>query len=157
MDWKKEMLYATVIYKIAEMDERIPYLTFGTEYEFIDKDLHEMARHGLIEHRVVEGETVWVTAQKGIELRNKLVAMYDQMLQFEIFSDVNLSIDVTDFDPEGEELDPRFEAPADPVQADDWGTEDMRLAVMNFMADGMGDGMGLDHNGIVTGKHKSID
>lgn len=142
--WKEEMIYATVIYRMAELGELIPYVTVGTDFEFIDAELHEMSRKGLLKSELIQDEMQWQVTEKGLDLRNRLIQMFDQLINFEIFSNVNLAIDVPDdfFDESGDiradELDPRFYIPQCHDDADAWQTEDLRLAMVEYMAQGMG-------------------
>ena len=49
MDWKQEMLWLTILYRLSEGKDKIPVITEGTDYSFIEKDLPDMSSDGLID------------------------------------------------------------------------------------------------------------
>lgn len=142
-DWKQECLWLTVLYRVMECGDKIPLDTDGTPYAFIEEDLRGMHAKDLL--RVNEKTGYWEATAKGREVRDKMVAIFDQCLKFEIFATVNLAMELPDdlVDDEGNVLDhvydPRFEAPETDAEAERLGTEDMRLAMMAYLADTMND------------------
>jgi hypothetical protein len=135
MDWKKEMLFATIIYRLDQINEVIPFITAGTEFEFIDKELLEMSRENLIEHVRKNDELVWQIADKGRVLQANLLKVYDQLINFEVFSNVNLTVDLPESFKAGSTNDPRFIVPRDDIQSNMWQSEDLRLAMITFSAE----------------------
>jgi predicted transcriptional regulator len=141
--WKEEMLWLTIIYRMLECEDQIPILTANTDFLFIEKCLNDMYIKGLIDP--VEGSNHWYVTRKGEQLRDKMVGIYDQALKFEVFSTVHLAMslgeDITDV--EGNVLDhfydPRFDLEGAPTQEmqEDFGTEDMRIAMMTYLTESM--------------------
>lgn len=138
MDWKQEMLWLTVTYRMLECGDSIPLDTAGTGYAFVEDDLRAMHNKGIID--IGEGNEFWRPTEKAQELRKKMLAMYDQALKFEVFGTVNLAIELDDDNSDdGDTIyddlyDPRFAEPETPEQAEEWGTEDMRLAVIQWLS-----------------------
>lgn len=138
LDFKREMLWLTVIYRMLECGDSIPLDTDGTPYAFIEEDLREMHRRELVQIR--DDNTCWRPTEKAEQLRNKMVAMFDQALKFEIFAAVNLTLELgEDLSEDGLHVfdhvyDPRFQPPETPEQADELGTEDLRLAMITYLA-----------------------
>lgn len=137
-DWKREMLWLSVMYRMLECGENIPLDVTGTPYSFIEADLAEMHRRDFISIR--SDNQGWQPTAKGEALRNQMVAMFDQALKFEIFGSVNLALELGDEVSEDglhvfdHVYDPRFEPPESTEQAAELGTEDMRLAVITYLA-----------------------
>lgn len=133
-EWEQEMTALSVIYRIKECGDKIPMDTTGTEYSFVEPFLDIMHHRDLIE---IEDKThIWKVMPKGEKLIRKMVEMFDHAMKFEIFHAVRLDRDLNE-DEEGEDglvldniYDPRFEY--NPRNHD---FEDMRLAVMTFLAD----------------------
>jgi hypothetical protein len=138
VDWKQEMLWLTVLYRMLECGDSIPLDVGGTAYAFIEDELRQMHARDLIE--VGKANEYWVPTDKAQALRRTMLAMYDQALKFEIFAGVNLSVELDgDCSDDGaavfdDVFDPRFAEPDNPEQADELGSEDMRLAVMTWLA-----------------------
>lgn len=141
MDWKKEMTWLTILYRMLERKEIIPILLDGTPFDFIEKDLEEMVVEDLLE--VDTTSVAYKVTFKGKEVCKKLLAMYDQVLKFEVFSIVSVAQSLTEeeIDDEGQLLnqfyDPRFQEPGSLEEMDELGTEDMRLAMMTFLSEQM--------------------
>lgn len=132
MDWKQEVTWLTIIYRVLEKQEKIPLLTQGTPYEFIEKDLNEMHLAGLIEP---DGE-YWKPLAKAQESALMMLRILDQIYKFEIYGTVHVALklpaDIVDEqgNPLNHVFDPRFDATI-PKSAD-LGTEDMRIAMLQF-------------------------
>jgi hypothetical protein len=164
-NWQEEMTWLTILYRMLECKETIPVITNGTSYEFIESELENLSARKLIEIDTVNA-TYFIT-DEGKNICGKLLGMYDQVLKFEVFSSVNLAKtpDEKDMDEEGnlnpELYDPRFQKPASLVEQEEFGTEDMRIAMMDFLATEMETENPLDPHRIVflqmlsTGKLKS--
>jgi hypothetical protein len=131
-NWKKECLWATILYRALECGEELEIVTSGQQ-DFIEKDLLEMRRDGYLKD---EG-THLVPSEKAHKFRAQLVAMLDQLTNFEIFAALNLGRSLTEQEgPENEDggifqvydhiYDPRFQ------KEGEW--EDMRLAMMTFLS-----------------------
>jgi len=146
MDWKNEIIKLTILYRIAEKNEEIPVITDGTDYSFIDGDLNDMVSDGLLEIDTESG-TFSVSSQ-GREACKSLLAVYDHVAKFEIFSNVNVAMqpEEDECDEEGQMLhqmyDPRFQGVGD-VDADELGAEDMRLAMIQFLSEEMSEEPGV--------------
>lgn len=148
LTWRDDTLMLLLLYRLAEMGEKIPVLTVGTEYELLDKHLDLMYTRDLI---YIKDKIWWGIAKKGKETLAKMVKMYDHALKFAIFSKVDLNRQLTVDEAQEAQAtdddytrwkkqflirdhmyDPRF-----PQKAE--GTEDMRLAMMCFFAEAMKD------------------
>ena len=84
--WKEEMLWLTITYRMLECGDKIPLLTAGTDYTFVEATLNEMFSKGLIEPQ--DGSEYWHVTDEGRKLRSSMLAIYDQALKFEIFNTV---------------------------------------------------------------------
>jgi predicted transcriptional regulator len=137
--WQQEMLWLTIIYRMLECDEKIPLLTVCTDYSFAEEALNEMHKADFLEPK---GEH-WEVTNKGKELRKQMIAIYDQALKFEIFGTVHLAMGLGDdiTDDEGGLLDhvydPRFDPQMATGREEEFGTEDLRIAMMTFLNDEM--------------------
>ena len=98
--------------------------------------------------------------------------MYDQVFKFEIFSQVNITMALSEneIDDEGFLLDqfydPRFKHLSSADEMEEYGTEDMRLAMINFLCEEMAteeEPLDLDPHRVVfiqmlsTGRFKNKD
>jgi ssDNA-binding Zn-finger/Zn-ribbon topoisomerase 1 len=132
--WKKEMIWLAIVYRIAECHEAIPMNTQGTRFEFVDGELTEMLAKDLID--ISKDSQTWMLAKKGREMLTRLVGMFDQFLRFEIFNCVVINEDLPPeaVDEEGEVLgqcfDPRFSE--DPKCEKG---EDLRIAMMEYFVE----------------------
>lgn len=142
-DWKQEMLWLTILYRVLECKDTIPIDTEGTKQSFIEDDLRAMHQEGLLE--IAGDNTRWTVTKKGKEVRDKMVAIFDNCLKFEIFGDVSLARELSDDESEDgihvfdHVYDPRFEPPNSDRVREEWGTEDMRIAMMTFLAETLKD------------------
>jgi hypothetical protein len=148
-----------------ECKEAIPVITDGTSYEFVECELENLAARDLIEIDTINA-TYFIT-EKGQEVCKQLLGMYDQVLKFEVFGSVNVAqtLNEEDLDEENnihpELYDPRFQKPGSIVEQEELGTEDIRIAMMDFLATEMDTENPLDPHRIVflqmlsTGKFKS--
>ena len=127
--WKKEMVWATIVWRLAECNEKIPLNTTDTEYRYIEEDLSEMHSRDFL--KTSTDRQFYVVGTKGRELLTKLVGMFDQATRFEIFNSVLLDAEMpTDIlDEEGSVLDHCHDTRFN-VQST--GTEDLRIAMMEF-------------------------
>jgi hypothetical protein len=91
-DWRSELMGLTLIYRMLECGDQIPINTDGTDYKFVEETLQMLFNDDLI--CVSKDQLLWEPTQKAVELRNKMVQIYDQMLKFEIFGSVNLCQDL---------------------------------------------------------------
>ena len=141
MKWQSEMTWLTILYRMLEKKEVIPVLLDGTPFDFAEKDLEEMVVKDLLE--INTEDAVYKVSDKGRAVCKSLLAMYDQVLKFEIFSTVSIAKDIEpeQLDEEGELLyqfyDPRFQEPDSLKEMDELGNEDMRLAMMTFLSEQM--------------------
>jgi hypothetical protein len=142
MDWKQEMLWLTILYRIAERKEQIPVINTDTDYSFIDVDLNDMVTKELLSVNTDSG--FFDITEKGKVVCQNLLAIYDHLLKFEIFSIVNvaLTLDEDETDDEGIPLnhiyDRRFQEVKED-EIDELGSEDLRLAMIQFLAEEMDD------------------
>ncbi|MFN3198393.1 MAG: hypothetical protein ACE366_08260 [Bradymonadia bacterium] len=135
-EWQREMIYMTVIYRLMERGEKLHIVDIGEGHQHIEKELTEMLAKDLLQH---EGEH-WAPTEKGREFRDKMVAMYDQVLHFEVFAHVDLTRQLSEEEGERDEEglilhvfdhihDPRFEPSPNAA--------DMRLAMLTFLSERM--------------------
>lgn len=166
-NWKQEMTWLTILYRMLECKENIPIIVSDTVYEFIEKELEEMAVKELVEVDTDKAE--YFPTDNGKVVCKNLLGMYDQVLKFEVFSSVNLAqtLDTDDIDEEGnihpQLYDPRFQRPSSISEQDELGTEDIRIAMMDFLSTEMQTENPLDPHRVVflqmlsTGKLKGRD
>lgn len=140
-DWQKEMLWLSVVYRLAQCNEQVPINTDDTHFEFIDSELSEMHSKSLL--KISDNKQNWILDTKGKELLTRIEGMFDQFLHFEIFAEVNHAKEIPSeiMDDEEEILnhchDPRF----------DNGGHDMRIAMMGYVGKRLED----------AGKNGSLD
>lgn len=131
-DWQLALVRLAVVYRILECGEKIPLITEKTNYEFVDDVLNDMHNRGFLD--ISDDNMHYVVTSKGEGIRTQMVAVYDHSLKFEIFSTVNMSIELPDniTDEEGNILDhsydPRFEALN--KDKEETGETDLRIAMM---------------------------
>lgn len=136
-DWKNEMKWLTVLYRMTQCSDKIPVLTDGTPFEFVEEDLGLMAAKELLSINMDTHE--YEVTQKGLDVCRQLLAVYDQVMKFEVFSSVNVaqSLSEEDLDDNGELFpnlyDARFQPPKTAAEQEELGTEDLRIAMMDFM------------------------
>lgn len=141
MKWQDEMTWLVTLYRLLECKETIPVLTDGTVYEFVESDLEDLAAKELVAIDV-DAATYYIT-DKGKGICKQLLAMYDQVLKFEAFSSVNVAQSLQDdeTDEEGnlfpQLYDTRFQKPKSLVEQEELGTEDLRIAMMEFLSSEM--------------------
>jgi len=163
MKWQKEMTWLTILYRMSECGDPIPVITNGTSYEFIEEELEDLAAKELIE--IDTHSATYFITESGQAICKQLLGMYDQVLKFEVFSSVNVAqTPDEDIDEEGNILpelyDVRFQKPDSVTEQEELGTEDMRIAMMDFLATEMDTESPLDPHRIVflqmisTGKLK---
>lgn len=128
--WRDRVTTLTVLYMMLERGETFSTLLEGDK-KFVEPTLDRMYRNGYL---TISGAEYAVTP-KGQKLRDSMVALYDQALQFEIFGAVNIDApnDPNDAHPEMPGLvvdniyDPRFKEGPNSV--------DMRLAMLDFLGE----------------------
>lgn len=170
VDWKKEMAYFTIMYRMLECKEEIPVITEGTDYDFIAQELEDLNVREMININPDTGN--YTLTQKGRDTATKLICMYDQVAKFEVFSSVNVAMPLSEDEVDDTGLlmdqfyDPRFQCPKTDEEMDEYGTEDMRMAMINFLCEEMAtdlEPLDLDPHRVVfiqllaTGKLKSKD
>ncbi len=131
--WRDNAMVLALLYLIEEQGKRFS-TALDSEQRFLDDPLTQMYQRDLLE---IDGDATYVITDKGRKVLEKMVAMYDQVRQFEVFAAFNLE----DVLPEGERnkedpnrphdnlYDLRFKRRSDSV--------DMRLAVMTFISETM--------------------
>lgn len=134
-----EFIKSAVLYRLLEKNDPIPIEVSGTKYEFLERELDGLVRAGLIEANLEE--QIFEPTQSGAEAFDRLLDVYEALLDLDVFATVNLSLELEDdlFDEEGqildEELDPRFEEASDDEEAERLGSTDLRLPLLDFMAE----------------------
>lgn len=146
LTWQQEALCLTVIYRMLEHGDKIPLYTEGTDYSFIEQTLDLL--HNLNYLAISEDSSEWIPTDKAIDLRNNMLAIYDQLRHFEIYANVNLNQELAeDFaEPAQDQVfdhvyDPRFQVPEDPKALN---PQDLRLAMIQFLAEL--EGRSIDEN-----------
>lgn len=135
--WREDLMGLVLIYRMLECGDQIPINTDGTDYSFVEGTLQDLYNSELI--CVSKDQMYWEPTQKAADLRNRMVQIYDQLLQFEIFGSINLNMDLPeDMSDDGayvfdQHYDPRFEEPKDKWQAEEWNTQDLRLTMIDFL------------------------
>lgn len=130
IDWKTEMIWATIAWRIDACNEQIPLNTVGTEYHVIDDDLTEMFNRNIL--AISDDKQRYVIGKQGRDVLTKYVAMFDQAMRYEIFSAVELDIDLEDLELDEENNvadhvhDVRF------LEQETQTSEDLRLAMIDY-------------------------
>lgn len=138
-DWQSELLVHAVLYRMIDKKEKIPLDATGTPFEFIDDTLTAMHTASLLKTNAKK-ECYEVT-KEGLELREKARALYEEILHFETFAFVNLGVELDQDNSENGVMvdddlyDPRFVQPENDEEAETLGTEDLRLALFDCLAD----------------------
>lgn len=141
-EWKDEMKWLTILYRMTQCGDVIPVLTEGTKYEFVEEDLGLMAARELLSINM-DTHNYEVT-DKGRDVCCQLLGVYDQVIKFEVFSSVNVaqSVPEEDADENGEVFpnlyDVRFQKPKTAAEQEELGTEDLRIAMMEFLSEELG-------------------
>ena len=134
--WQQDMIYMTVLYRILECDDRLHVVDVGEAHRFIENELAQMHAHELIETGAGES---WQVTAKGEAFRDKMVAMYDQLLKFEIFGSVDLTRQLTTDEGNPDEDSGAvlqvFDDIHDPRFRPSPNARDMRLAMMTFLGE----------------------
>jgi hypothetical protein len=134
-----EFIKAALLYRFVEKEDKIPLIVTKTDFEFVDDELSSLAAAGAIEAN--KSADHWEVTDKGVDLFESMLDSYEALVDLDIFAAVNLSLELPDalFDEDGfvldEELDPRFEEPGSEAEAEKLGTTDLRLPVIDFLAE----------------------
>jgi hypothetical protein len=138
LTWQQELLWLAVLYRLLERGDSVPVEVEGSAYAFIADELHAMQAVGLLEARGKGGFLHPTSAAH--EALGRLLAMHDQAQQFSIFRSVNLTVELKEGESDDGEavyehsFDPRFALPVDEEQAEQFGTEDLRLAMITWVS-----------------------
>jgi hypothetical protein len=141
-DWKEE-LGLIILYRMLECGDRIPVNTDGTDYSFVETMLQELFNKDLI--CVSNDNLFWEPTQKGVELRNKMVGIFDQLRQFEIFAHVSLDMELDeDISDDGISVSDHLYNPLFPLfsgenACEELNTQDLRLTMIDFLHTNMKD------------------
>jgi len=125
--WQQNIADLAIIYGALEQGKKLLLILEGDDV-FLGPLLDDMHRKGYVEPKSSKGE--WIITQQGDALRGRMVAMYDQLLKFDIFGKVNQALALTEAQsPDGiavydNLLDPRF-TPCDQ-------SVDLRLAMLTW-------------------------
>jgi hypothetical protein len=134
---REELMELTIIYRMLECGDQIPINTDGTDYKFIEPSLQSLYNVDMIQ--VAADQLHWEPTQKAVEVRNKMVGIYDQLQKFEIFGAVNLCLDLPeDVSEDGIHVfdhcyDPRFQEPSSSLERENLNTQDLRLTMIGFL------------------------
>lgn len=137
-DIRDELAGLAIIYRMLECGDKISIVPTA-DHAFVEPILEKMLHDDLIQ---IEGE-FWAPTAKGVALRDRMAAVHDQLLQFEIFGNVNLNQQLgPEQSPDGAHVfdhvyDPRFQDPSDPVERQRLGSQDLRIAMVTFLRDDM--------------------
>jgi len=138
-DLTSEFITSALLYRMIEKEEEIPLIVAKTDLEFVENEITSLSTLGAINPNA--DEQCWDVTEKGEAIFDGLLDTYEALIDLDIFSGVNLSLDLGDelFDDDGliaeGQLDPRFDEPVNDDEAEVFGTTDLRLAVLDFMAE----------------------
>lgn len=138
-DLNSEFVAAVLLYRLIEKDEQIPLNLSDTDFAFFAPEIEILSKRGDIVANT--DDNLWEPTEKGDETFDLLLEACDGFIDLDVFSGVNLSLELPDdlFDEDGnvaeEKLDPRFEEPTDEAEAEVFGTTDLRLPVVDFLAE----------------------
>lgn len=134
-----EFITAALLYRLVEKEEEIPLVLAKTDFEFVEEELNALSNLGAIIPNA--DSNCWDVTEKGVQIFDRMLDGYEALVDLDVFAGVNLSLELEDdlFDEEGfvveEELDPRFDEPANEEEAEKFGTTDLRLVVIDFFAE----------------------
>src|SRR5688572_10875122 len=134
-----DFITAALLYRLVEKEETIPLILTKTDFEFVENELNTLSNIGAIEANA--DENCWDVTEKGVQLFEDMLDVYEALIDLDVFAGVNLSLELDDdlFDEDGlvvdDELDPRFEEPANDDEAETFGTTDLRLPIIDFFAE----------------------
>jgi predicted RNA-binding Zn-ribbon protein involved in translation (DUF1610 family) len=126
-EWKRNILFLAILYEIQEQGRKVFFPVSG-EDALLKPAFDDMVSRGLLIDSHVTN--TYQASEDGEKLRGQMVAMYDQLLKFEIFGAVNQALQLTtDISPNGTDvfddlLDPRFTKSPE--------SEDLRLAMLDW-------------------------
>jgi hypothetical protein len=138
-DLTTEFITAALLYRMIEKEEAIPLILAKTDLEFVENEMNALVALGAVEANAED--SCWDVTDKGEEIFDRLLDTYEALIDLDIFSGVNLSLDLEDelFDDDGlvlaDKTDPRFDEPVNEDEAEVFGTTDLRLAVLDFLAE----------------------
>lgn len=135
-NWKSTALALAVIYAISERNEVYGMFMKEGDHRFLEDVLTEMFKQDLLD--IVEDPKVgsrYELTDKGRELRDKMLGLYDQSLQFSVFATFTPDLDLPQ-----EEQDPENPAQAHMGMYDRRFVEsaqsiDFRLAMITFIGE----------------------
>ena len=135
---EKELIFATIIYRLHECGDKIPMLVQDTPWEFIEDVLEEMHEADYL--TISDDSQEWrLAAPKGKKLLGKLIAMGDASLQFEVFKSFNFDMEIPDEvrDDDTGALNPEvWDSRFDPGCIEEGNrTEDLRLAMLEWASE----------------------
>lgn len=138
-DLTTEFITAALLYRMIEKEDAIPLVLTKTDLEFVENEMNALAAIGAVEPN--SDENTWDVTDKGEEIFDRLLDTFEALIDLDIFAGVNLSLDLADelFDEDGlileDKLDPRFDEPVSEEEADALGTTDLRLAILDYLAE----------------------
>lgn len=140
--WRKDMFFATILYLLCECRQTLSLTADkAADLGLFENDLAEMLSLGLID---IKGEA-WVATDKGRKALGQIVAMFDQLMKFEIFGGVRLTRELTEDECLNDNsyrvrdhlYDPRFLGPKE----EDPNATDLRLAMISFLSERMAEAL----------------
>lgn len=129
LPWKENIASLSILYAIKEQGKIVSVLLEGDDV-FLEPILDSMSKKGLLD---ISPTNTYVVTKEGEALRGKMVAMYDQLLKFELFGAVNTTLSLTaDQSPDGDGGSAVFDDILDPRFTESPDSEDLRLAMLDW-------------------------
>ena len=128
-DWKTQATALAVIYRVLEKGEDFISIAQAGG-PALEPALVEMTVNGYIDRQPNQD---WAVTQKGKDLRGKMVAMYDQLLKFEIFGAVDVTRALTPDECRDDDPNAAMDNLLDPRFAESPNARDLRLAMISFV------------------------
>lgn len=132
LPWQQNIASLAIMYAIKEQGKIVSTLLQGDD-TFLEPVLDLMSLKGLLD---IGPSNTYVVTKEGEALRGKMVAMYDQLLKFELFGAINTTLDLTDDNSSVAEDGSRvlYDDQLDPRYIESPESVDLRLAMLDWFS-----------------------
>lgn len=135
-DWKSTALALAVIYAISERNQTYGMFMKEGDHRFLEDVLTEMFKRDLLD--IIEDPKIgsrYELTDKGRELRDKMIGLYDQSLQFSIFATFTPDLDLPQEEQDEENPAQAHMGMYDRRFAESPQNVDFRLAMITFIGE----------------------
>lgn len=137
-DRRRELAYAVLLYRVLARGESIPQDLTTSPWQLLEPTLRDMLSAGLLQRG--EGAFLEVTDDARSRWRG-LSSLLEGVQLLDVLAYVNLHVTLDEHVSDDSEdvfddvSDPRYTRPRSADEAETWGTEDMRLAVLTYLSE----------------------